>query len=199
MTDDKTVESTKTPKPQEKTFYVYYYDDIDAGRVKTIMGIVSGIITQEKPTSLYFLFASRGGHVDAGVTLYNFLKSLPLKIIMHNIGVINSIANVIFVAGSERYAAPHTTFLFHGAASQLNGIFSLPQINEIRDSLHKDHNTIAGIICDNTTITQEEIKKLFAQGETKDVQFALEKGIINEVKAVQIPQNALFISINING
>ncbi len=45
---------------------------------------------------------------------------------------------------------------------------------------------------------EDEIKRLFSQGETKDVDFALEKGIINKVKSAQIPQNALFISININ-
>jgi ATP-dependent protease ClpP protease subunit len=117
---------------------------------------------------------------------------------MHNIGVINSIANVIFLAGAKRYASPHTTFLFHGAASQLNGMISLPQLNEIKDSLQKDHDTITGIICDNTKITEDEIKKLFFEGETKNVQFALEKGIINKIEGAKIPQEAKFISININ-
>jgi len=183
---------------QDRVIYIYYYDDIDPKRVNIIMGLVSQVIAQQKPTTLYFMFASRGGQVTAGVTLYNFLKSLPVKIVMHNIGAINSIANVIFLAGEERYASPHTTFLFHGVTSTLNGSLSLPQLNEIRDSIHKDHNTIAGIVCDNTKITDPEIKKLFEQGETKDVQFALEKGIIHEVKVAQVPQEGKFISININ-
>jgi hypothetical protein len=51
---------------EKKTVYIYYYDDIDAGRVKTIMALVSGIIAQEKPTTLYFLFASRGGKLQLG-------------------------------------------------------------------------------------------------------------------------------------
>lgn len=184
---------------EENAIYVYYYDDIDAGRVKNVMAIISNIIGKEKPAALYFLFASRGGQVDAGVTFFNFLKSLPVKIIMHNIGVINSIANVIFLAGKKRYASPHSTFLFHGAAVPLNGNYSLPQLNEIKDSLDKDQNTIAGIVCDNTKMLRKTIEKLFLQGETKDVQFALKHGIIDEIKLPQMPQNARFVSINING
>jgi ATP-dependent Clp protease protease subunit len=194
-----TLQTAKANIASEKVFYIYYYDVIDPGRVKNIMAIVNGIITQENPDTLYFLFSSDGGAISSGVTLYNFLKSLPVKVITHNIGAINSIANVVFLAGQERYASPHTTFLFHGAASHLSGGFSLPQINEIQDSLQKDQNTIAGIICDNTKIEEEEITKLFAQGETKDVQFALQKGIINKIKAAEVPQQARFISINING
>ena len=205
--DPQQPESTVTSNPEDitnannKTIYINYFDSIDAGRVKAIMGIVAEILVREKPSCLYFLFASNGGSVDAGITLYNFLKALPIKVIMYNIGTIDSIANVIFVAGSERYAAPHATFLFHGVtwgfSAETN--LSLPQINEIRDRIHKNHATIAGIICSNTSMTEKEIEKLFNEGETKDVSFALEKGIIHEVKAAQIPQDALFISINING
>lgn len=184
---------------ENDTVYFYYYDVIDSNRVKMLMSLVGQVIGKEKCKSIYFLFASRGGEVDAGITLYNFFKSLPVEVIMHNIGVINSIANVIFMAGVKRYAAPHTSFLFHGAQSQLSGHFSIPQINEILDSLMKDHDKIAGIIQENSQITKKEIKKLFAQGETKDVHFALKKGVIHKIEIPQVPQNARFITVNING
>lgn len=120
---------------------------------------------------------------------------------MHNVGTIDSIANVVFVAGEERYAVPHATFLFHGVTLTINTQqtrISLPQLNEVRNRINENHNTIAGIVCGNTKMTEEEIKKLFSEGETKDVEFALEKGIINKVKPAQLPKEALFISININ-
>lgn len=165
------------------------------------MGICSDLIGKEKPSTLYFLFASQGGSVDAGVTLYNFLKSLPVKIIMHNVGSIDSIANVIFVAGKERYASPHSTFLFHGVNIDvpIGASFGLAQLNEITDRIKKNHATIAGIICDNTKLDIKEIEALFLEGETKNVDFALKKGLINEVKPAEVPQNAPFVSINVNG
>lgn len=187
-------------KTQEKTIYIYYFDNTDDGRVKNIMAIVSNVVAQERPTALYFLLSSHGGQVDAGITLYNFLKSLPQKIIMHNIGTIDSIANVIFAARQKKYAVPHATFMFHGVTWEIKtqARISLPQLSEIRDRIEKNHNTIAGIICGNTKMKEEEIKRLFREGETLNVESALEKGIINQVKPAQLPKDALFISININ-
>lgn len=147
---------------------------------------------KRKTRRLYFLIASPGGHVDAGISLYNFLQSLPVKIIMHNIGSIDSIANVIFMAGEERIASPHSTFLFHGVKMEFNGqvLLSLPQINELRDRVKKNHATIAGIISENSKMSVDEIEKLFMEGETKDVTFATDKGIITKIELPQIPKDA---------
>ncbi len=185
----------------QKTVYINYYDKIDLNRVKVIMAICSEIVAKENPDVLYFFFASQGGQVDAGIVLYNFLQSLPVKIVMHNTGSIDSIANVIFMAGEERIASPHSTFLFHGVTMEFGGpiALSLPQLKEMTDRIKKNHATIAGIICENTKMSQDEIEKLFLEGETKDVVFATEKGIINKVELPQIPKDATFVSINING
>ena len=49
-----------------------------------------------------------------GLNLYNVLRALPTKLITHNVGNVDSIGNAIFLAGVERYACPHSTFMFHG-------------------------------------------------------------------------------------
>ena len=197
MVNEKNIKA-EIASAQGRTIYIYYQGNIDTPRVNAIAGIVTNIITNNKPYALYFLFSSHGGEVDAGITLYNFLKSLSVKIIMHNIGTIDSIANVIFMAGEERYASPHTIFLFHGVSMNVNGSLSLPGINELRNRILNNHNTIAGIICGNTKMKEAMIKKLFNQGETKDVNFALKFGIINKIKPPKIPQNSTIVTININ-
>jgi hypothetical protein len=45
--------------------------------------------------------------VSEGLNLAAYMKSLPVKITTHNIGQTDSIANVIFAAGSVRYATPN--------------------------------------------------------------------------------------------
>lgn len=199
MANTDTVPAT-TNKPAPKVVYINYTDAIDIVRVKNTMAIITGLLANENPDVLYFLFSSSGGEVDAGVALYNFLKALPIKIVMHNIGVIDSIANVVFVAGEKRYAVPHSTFLFHGVMWGLTGPsnLSLQNIKEILSQVNQKHDTIAGIICQNTSMQEKTIKKLFAQGETKDVNFALEKGIIHKVELAKIPHGSLLVSININ-
>src|SRR5271167_405496 len=102
------------PSPQMETIYVNYFDSIDDAKTKALMAICSDIVAKQKPRTIYFLFSSMGGSVNAGITLYNFLRALPVEIVMHNNGSMDSIANVIFLAASKRYAARHSSFLFHG-------------------------------------------------------------------------------------
>lgn len=189
---------TQSSLTQGGVFYLNYVDLIELERVKFIMNVCANIIEKTKPDTLYFLFSSSGGDVDAGIALYNFLKSLPVKVVMHNIGSINSIANVVFLAGKERYASKHTSFLFHGV--QLNMVqptqFNLNQLNEIKGQLDISQEKIAGIVCENTKITKEQISELFQEGKTEGTKFALDKGIIDAEKSAQIPVGSAFLSLN---
>lgn len=183
---------------QEKIVYINYVDGIDLKKVKNLMAVIANIYKQEKPDTLYFSISSGGGDVDSGISLYNFLKSFPCKIIMHNTGSIDSIANVVFMAGDERFATKFTTFLFHGVRLDTNGpsSFHLNQLNEMRDRMEKMHGKIADIVCLNSTLKKKNIQKLFLEGKTEDTKFALKWGIIQEVKDFVLPKNALFVSLN---
>lgn len=182
----------------EKTIYINYFDVIDEARTKAIMSICAQLLSQQKPDRLYFLFASAGGSVNAGIALYNYLKALPLKITMHNTSTIDSIATVVFLAGDERYAAPHSSFLYHGVASNFpqGARVNLAQMREFESRLKHDQDKIAGIIAENTGITEEETKKLFSQGESKDLEFAKEKGVITDIRSPIIPKEAPLISMD---
>ena len=143
-------------------------------------------------------FASAGGSVEGGVAMYNYLRALPVKIVMHNNGSIDSIANVIFHAADERKAAPHTTFLFHGVAMTLgtNPTLNRSQIQELLSQISALEGKIANILIGRCGLTLPEIQNLFLNGETKHTAFALDKGIIQEVGQPLIPKDAKFYSLN---
>ena len=138
---------------------------------------------------LYLMMASEGGGVDPGFAAYNQLRSLPVEIITHNIGSIDSMANVVFLAGTKRFACPNTTFLFHGIfwgfASGAEARRS--QLLEILASLEAAENKMMDAISNKTSLTQEELHAFFMQGTMKDAAFALSKGIVEEIKDVSIP------------
>jgi len=183
-----------------KTIYINYFDGINEPKVKALMGMLSQIVAQQKPETLYFLFSSPGGSVDAGIVFYNFLRALPVEIVMHNTGSVDSIGTVIFLAGTRRYSALHSSFLFHGVQSifPANIPFSPAQVSERLSRLKQDEAKIAGIIAARTKLTEVEIQQLFRQGESKDLTFAEEKGIIHEVRDAAIPKDAPFITVNLN-
>jgi ATP-dependent protease ClpP protease subunit len=188
------------PQPPVGTIYVNYFDSINDSKTKALMAICSDIVAKQKPQTIYFLFSSLGGQVNSGITLYNFLRSLPVEIVMHNTGSIDSIANVVFLAASKRYAAKHSSFLFHGinwtfaAGSSL----TFSQLKENLSSFEREETKIASIIAERTKMTEADIRELFRQGESKDLTFAINKGVIQEIKDPAVPKDAPLITVNLN-
>jgi ATP-dependent protease ClpP protease subunit len=182
-----------------KTVYVNFFDAIIDVKVKAIMAAVSEIINQQKPDVIYCLFSSPGGQVEAGITLYNFLRSLPIEIVMHNTGSIDSIASVVFLSANIRYASVHSSFLFHGVNWNFaaNTSINRSQLTEIFSGLDASETRIQGIITERTKLTSAEVRALFTQGECKDPNFALSKGIVNEIKNPAIPKDVPILSFNL--
>ena len=136
------------------TVYVNYYDQVTESKTKAFMAACAQIIDQMKPDRIYFLFASSGGQVDAGIALYNFLRALPVKLAFHNIGAVDSIANVVFSAGEERFATAHATFLLHGVTWNLNSAFDREALGQVNSLAIQAENKIAKILSERTNLTE---------------------------------------------
>lgn len=179
------------------TICLVYHDEINIEKTKALMEICSRLIMDYSPKSIYFQFSSGGGHVDSAITLYNFLKSLPCEIVMHNTGSIDSAANVVFMAGDRRYAVAHTSFLFHGVGYTFGqpGL-TRAQINEGLSVVDIAEEKIAGILAAHTQLTASEIKKLFVEGKSQSATFAKQKGVISELREVILPEGAPIYTVN---
>jgi len=178
------------------TFYINFYDEINPVIAQQFMGACHQVITQKQPDELYFLFSSPGGRVDAGIVLYNFINALAVDVTMHNTGSIDSIASVVFLAGSKRLAAKNASFLIYGIQCNFNHPISLtiPQLQENINRAKRDESKISNIYSERTSMSEEEITGFFREGDSKDLDFALEKGIISEISDPAIPKNAPFIN-----
>ena len=180
------------------TVYLSYYDTINEQKTKAFMEACANAIAQTAPSQLYFLFSSTGGSVDAGVALYNYLRSLPIPLVMHNIGSIDSIANVVFLAADQRYATPHSSFLFHGMTWGFaqGAQLTWTQLQETVSRFRTDEARMSGIITARTTITAEELNQLFHQGETQDLAFAKDKGLIHDIREAKVPPGSRSFALN---
>jgi ATP-dependent Clp protease, protease subunit len=181
------------------TIYLVYHDEISLEKTKGLMEVCSQAM-QFTPDEIYFQFSSGGGSVDSAITLYNFLKSLPCEIVMHNTGSIDSAANIVFMAGNRRFAVAHTSFLFHGIGYGFGDInVSKSQISEGLSVVTEAENKIAGILARHSNLTEAEVRQLFLEGESKSATFARDKGIISELKDVEIPAGAPLYTVNTSG
>jgi ATP-dependent Clp protease, protease subunit len=124
-----------------------------------------------------------------GITLYNTLRALPFELVTHNVGNVNSIDNAVFLAGAERYACPQATFMFHGVGFDVppgGARFEEKLLRERLDGLLADQKRIAEIIAARSDLPPEDIEKLFLEAQTKDANWAVGAGIIDEVRDVNV-------------
>jgi ATP-dependent Clp protease protease subunit len=181
---------------QQGTVYVSFSAEINANTTESLIATMSQFAMQGVQ-EVHLLMSTPGGTVMHGMNLYNVLRALPFKLITHNVGNVDSIGNAIFLAGEERFACPHSTFMFHGVGFDSQPGLRLEEKN-LRESLSgllADQNKIATVIEERTLLSMQKIRPLFRQAQTKDVAYAVSAGIVHEVKDVQIPAGAPIIAL----
>jgi ATP-dependent protease ClpP protease subunit len=178
------------------TVYVAFTAEINANTIESLLAVIAGLINQRLPR-LYLLLSTPGGNVMHGLTLYNVLRSVPCELTVHNVGNVDSIGNAIFLAGTRRYACPHSTFMFHGVGFDHQPGVRLEEkfLRERLDSIHADHRRIGGILQERTQLGADQVERLFAEAQTKDAAFAVGCGIVHEIRDVQLPAGGPVVSL----
>jgi ATP-dependent Clp protease, protease subunit len=174
---------TTLPIVTKPPAYVSFSADVNITTAEQLQAIAANIVSQGHP-EIHLLLSTHGGVVQYGITIYNFLRSLPIKVITHNLGNVDSIGLVVYLAGEERYACPHTTFMLHGVAMQVPVPTSLFEKN-FKDSLSRlsaDQERIKGIYSERSSIAPEEAESLFMQETTLSAEGAMSRGIVHEIR-----------------
>lgn len=145
-------------------------------------------VVNARAKSLYILFSTTGGSIAEGIHIYNMLRSLPLKVITHNVGVVQSVGIAIFLAGEERYANPGTTFMFHGVTVpiQSSGIDESGLL-ALLDRVCSSQKQIANVLRERAGFSSDKtIHNLFTSHITHDTKFAKKHGIIQDVRQAKL-------------
>lgn len=175
-------------QPGPKTIYVSFSAEITMQTTEALLGVLAQQSAQGIER-VYLMLSTPGGQVNCGINIYNVLRAMPFHLITHNVGNVDSIGNVVFLAGEERYACPHSTFMFHGVGFDMKQPFRLEEksLTEHLQSLQADQSRIAEILKERTNLDPKEVNRLFFQAQTKDAAYARAHGIVNDVRDVQIP------------
>lgn len=180
------------------TTYVNFHAAINPHTTQNLMTVI-GQKLMAGTTEFYILLSTPGGQVASGLTVYNFLRAVPVPITMHNIGNVDSIGNAIFLAAATRKACAHSTFMFHGVAYDLQNLrLEEKNARELLRGILADQNRIADIIVDRTNINSRRARQLFREARTKDANDALTNGIISEICDPAIPAGADIVSFVFN-
>jgi ATP-dependent protease ClpP protease subunit len=179
------------------TVYVSFSAEISPHTTESLLAVMSNCVNQKVKT-VYLMMSTPGGNVMNGMNIYNVLWAMPFTLITHNVGNVDSIGNAIFLAGSKRYACPHSTFMFHGVGFDIkNQTLRLEEKNlrEFLRGISSDHQRIGNIMTERTKLGQEVVEGLFREAQTKDAAYAASVGIVDEIKDVQIPPGSNIVSL----
>lgn len=186
------------PKPDgaADTVYVSFNHDINPISADALIQCMNGLARQGV-AKVCLMLSTGGGSVPQGMTIYNALSALPIELTTYNMGNVNSIGNVIFLAGRNRYASSSSSFMFHGIGVEIRS----PTRMEERDLLEKleavrFHQKLVGsVISARTRISEREAHKLFLRSAYMSAAEARRRGILHQVKAITVPPRAKLIHV----
>jgi ATP-dependent protease ClpP protease subunit len=185
----------RTPVP---TTYINFHAGINPHTTQNLMTAVSQKLVAGT-TDFYILLSTPGGDVASGLTVYNFLRSVPAALTMHNIGNVDSIGNAIFLAADTRRACAHSTFMFHGVGFDVKSLrIEEKNARELLHGILANQSRIADIIVERTNIDRRRSRQLFREARTKDATAALAGGIVHEIADPAIPAGADIVSFVFN-
>jgi len=185
-------------KDKDMLHTVHFLTDVNTQSVRHLMDACMGAISnRENPaTELMIFISSRGGDTVSGFTAYNFLKSLPVKVNTHNLSNVESIANVMFMAGEERTTNKLSRFLLH----PLMWGFGTPQADHLRirewtSCLDDDLERFVKIFELETQglnlLEQPVWRDLITSSTIANADRAAELGLVHRVEDARIPVESI--------
>ena len=143
-------------------------------------------------TELHVLIACAGGLVDPGMAMYNFLRGIAVPVSTHNYGSVDSIASVIYCAGSRRVASPHCKFLLHGITWNVNQPTAATEhhLREYLGQIEAMKRNIASVFAEAMGKPQAEVESDLTKSITLTAEEAIAYGLVHELKRELLPAGA---------
>jgi ATP-dependent Clp protease protease subunit len=134
-----------------------------------------------KVPTIKVLMSSSGGLVEEGLSLYGFIRSLPVDITIHNIGSVDSIALAVYLGAAKRLANPDSTFFMHDLFfSQPVPISNRHQAADLNVGFTGARQKVASILRSRTKMNEEALRYL-EETTIKTSAEAQKLGIVDEV------------------
>ena len=145
---------------------VYFTGSVDEKNVRELIAEIKNLNEKyPESDSLTVYISSFGGSVDIAVELYSFLKLLDCKVRTVNTSCVNSAANIIFAAGTERISLPDSSFYIHSVSKEMSA----------------NTEKIASILSSASNKNKTYWKRLMRKGCLLTSKKAKELGLVNDI------------------
>lgn len=129
--------------------------DVNSDMVHRVFEAVSAM-TEGNVETAHILLQSNGGYVSDGLCLYNFLSNAPITLVMYNGGAVASIAVILFLSGSRRYASETARFMVHKSHATASPGARPDALNIIVEGLRADDARTESILRKHIELTPDQ-------------------------------------------
>lgn len=197
--------STSVPtEPTDKVQHIFCNAQITKKMEDVFINIVLNQAQKGEDITEYVVYLTTlGGSPFCALDLYNFLKALPQKTTVYNMGTVYSAGMLFFLGFQTRFGVQDCTFMIHQTTTsrpyipETLSVFDLAtEMEKLRAIDDKTHQIIEKETT-NRAKTPLSLKDI-QDGALKTTFFqateAVEKGFIDRIEAPVIPSQTLYIT-----
>ncbi len=160
---------------------IFLGEAIDSAVANTVIAQMLFLEKQDSKAPITLYVNSPGGHVTAGLAIYDVMQYVKPDVITVAIGMAASMGSVILAGGAKgkRYALPHAEIMIH---QPLGGAeWQATEIKIAAEHILKTGETLYWILAKHTGQTLERIKQDCDRDNFMDAKQALKYGLIDKI------------------
>jgi ATP-dependent protease ClpP protease subunit len=188
--------NAKVLPPPPGAVWISFHAEVNQTTAEALLSVVAQQLNEGR-REMHLLLSTPGGIVASGLGIYNTLRALPIRLATYNVGSVNSIGNIIYLAGERRCASRSSSFMFHGVGFDVTSRARFEERNllEHLESIRTDQRLLAAIIAERTGIGPEEAEGLFLRQAFVASDEAKARGIVHEVGDISVPEGVPFLQL----
>ena len=160
---------------------IFLGEAIDSHVANTIIAQLLFLEKQDAKAPITLYVNSPGGHVTAGLAIYDTMQYIKPDVITVAIGMAASMGSVILAGGAKgkRYALPHTEIMIHQPLGGAEG--QATEIKLAAEHILKTWETLYTILAKHTGQPIEKIRQDCDRDNFMDAKQALKYGLIDKI------------------
>ena len=153
--------------------------------------------TQDKSADkhLHLLFQSGGGTIAEGIALYNLISTSPIDISLYNMGSLQSMATIVFLAAKRRVVNQHGTFMLHAPTCAPQPM-TTNRLTDVLESLKIDDARTNAILRRHLKMSETQWTNLRHNEFWITAADSVKNGIATEIGDFTPPRGSPLISFN---
>lgn len=173
----------------EKENYVRFVGKVTARSHCALLRATDSAV-RDRVGRLHLVMSSQAGSMALAVSLYSYLRGVPLETDTCNFGLVSAAGLPLFCAGAKRYCTPHPRFVVGCCDVVLQPSLRIDEagLESALRGLRLDQERLAEVLAEATGTDIARVMSDVKKETVLDPKKALEYGLVHEVRPVFFPR-----------